>query len=64
MALRRKSSKTRGSLNTYEAAWLEGDREAGFMHSLHHDFVHQELWKRAGGNLSLGAGDAVAGAHR
>ena len=48
MALRRKSSKTRGSLNTYEAAWLEGDREAGFMHSLHHDFVHQELWNRAG----------------
>ena len=45
---KRRASKHRGAVKDFEAAWLEGDREPGFMYSLLHDFVHQELWNRAG----------------
>jgi hypothetical protein len=45
---KRRTSKHRGAVKDFEAAWLDGDREAGFMYSLHHDFVHRELWDRAG----------------
>jgi hypothetical protein len=47
---KRRTSKHRGAVKDFEAAWLKGDREAGFMYSLHHTFVHQELWDRAGDN--------------
>jgi hypothetical protein len=50
---KRRSSKHRGSLNEHEAAWLESDRKAGFLYSLHHDFVHQELWDRCGDEESF-----------
>jgi hypothetical protein len=43
-----RTNKRRAAVKDFEAAWLEGDREAGFMYSLHHTFVHQELWERAG----------------
>jgi hypothetical protein len=36
-------AKHRGAVKDFEAAWLEGDRKAGFMYSLHHTFVHQAL---------------------
>ncbi len=45
---KRRTSKHRGAVKDFEAAWLEGDREAGFMYSLHHTFVHQALWDRSG----------------
>jgi hypothetical protein len=45
---KRRTSKHRGAVKDFEAAWLDGDREAGFMYSLHHDFVHRELFDRAG----------------
>jgi hypothetical protein len=43
-----RSNKHRVALKDFEAAWLAGDRKAGFLYSLHHDFVHRELWDRAG----------------
>jgi hypothetical protein len=43
-----RNNKRRGAVKDFEAAWLNGDREAGFFYSLHHDFVHRELWERAG----------------
>jgi hypothetical protein len=45
---KRRTNKHRGSCNEHQAAWLEGNREAGFMVSLNHDFVLQELWGRCG----------------
>jgi hypothetical protein len=48
MPVKRRSSKHRAAVKDFEAAWLAGDRKVGFMYSLHHDFVHQELWDRAG----------------
>ena len=45
---KRRTSKHRGTVKDFEAAWLVGDQEAGFLYSLHHDFVHEELWSRAG----------------
>jgi hypothetical protein len=45
---KRRTSKHRGAVKDFEAAWLDGDRKAGFMYSLHHNFVHRELWDRAG----------------
>jgi hypothetical protein len=45
---KRRTNKHRGAVNEYEAAWLEGDQEIGFLYSLNHTFVRQELWDRAG----------------
>jgi hypothetical protein len=45
---KRRTNKHRGAVKDFEAAWLEGDRKAGFLYSLNHDFVRQELWDRAG----------------
>ena len=53
MARKIKTNKRRAAVKNFEAAWLRGDREAGFMYSLHHDFVHQELWERAGDDESF-----------
>jgi hypothetical protein len=53
MPVKRHSSKHRGAINQYEAAWLEGDRKAGFLYSLNHDFVHQALWDRAGDHETM-----------
>jgi hypothetical protein len=50
---KRRSSKHHGSIKAHEAAWLEGDHEAGFMFSLNHDFIHQELWDRCGDHESF-----------
>lgn len=46
-----RTNKRRGAVKDFESDWLEGNPNAGmlgFMYSLHHDFVHQELWDRAG----------------
>ncbi len=48
MAIRSKKLKAKGAVKDFEAAWLRGDRKEGFMYSLHHNFVRQELWDRAG----------------
>jgi hypothetical protein len=53
MPVKRRSSKHRGAIKQYEAAWLEGDRETGFLYSLNHDFVREALWNRAGDHESL-----------
>jgi hypothetical protein len=45
---KRRTSKHRGAVKDFEAAWLGGDRKAGFMYSLNHTFVRQALWDRAG----------------
>jgi hypothetical protein len=45
---KRRTNKHRGALNSYEQAWLEGDRKVGFLYSLNHGFIRQELWDRAG----------------
>jgi hypothetical protein len=50
---KRRTSKHRGAINEYEAAWLEGDRQKGFMYSLNHGLVRQELWDRAGDHESF-----------
>jgi hypothetical protein len=50
---KRRTSKHRGAVKDFEAAWLEGDNKAGFMYSLHHTFVHQELWDRAGDHETM-----------
>ncbi len=43
-----RTNKRRGAIKDFEAAWLCGNRKEGSMYSLHHTFVHQELWDRAG----------------
>jgi hypothetical protein len=48
MPVKRRSSKHRGALNSYEKAWLEGNRKESFPYCLNHDFIRQELWDRAG----------------
>jgi hypothetical protein len=48
MPVKRRTSEHRGALNEYEMAWLEGDRKVGFLWSLNHTFMRQELWDRAG----------------
>ena len=40
---KRRTGKHRGALNSYEKAWLEGDRKVGFLYSLNHGFMRQEL---------------------
>jgi hypothetical protein len=53
MPVKRRSSKHRGAINQYEAAWLEGDRDVGFLYSLNHDHVRQALWDRAGDSETM-----------
>jgi hypothetical protein len=43
-----RTNRLRAAVKDFEAAWLCGNRKDGFMYSLHHDFVHEELWNRAG----------------
>jgi len=46
-----RNNKRRGAVTDYEAAWLVGGNKEDayvFLYSLHHDFVHRELWDRAG----------------
>jgi hypothetical protein len=50
---KRRTNKHRAPVKDFEAAWLEGDRKAGFMYSLHHTFVHQALWDRAGDHEAM-----------
>jgi hypothetical protein len=45
---KRRTNKHRGAVKEWEAAWLRGDRKEGFLYSLNHDFIRQELWDRAG----------------
>ncbi|SHG69525.1 hypothetical protein SAMN05444169_3704 [Bradyrhizobium erythrophlei] len=45
---KRRTNKHRGAISEHHAAWLDGDRKAGFLVSLNHGFVLQELWDRAG----------------
>jgi|NGEPerStandDraft_6_1074524.scaffolds.fasta_scaffold652685_1 hypothetical protein len=45
---KRRTSKHRGPVKDCEAAWLRGDREAGFFYACNHPLVRQELWDRAG----------------
>jgi hypothetical protein len=47
MPVKRRSSKHRGAINQYEAAWLEGDKH-GWLVGLNTDDVLQALWIRAG----------------
>ena len=53
MPVKRRSSKHRGAINQYKSAWLEGDREVGFLYSLNHDHVRQALWDRAGDHEAM-----------
>jgi hypothetical protein len=53
MPVKRRSSKHRGAINQYEAAWLEGDRDVGFLYSLNHDHVRQALWDRTGDSETM-----------
>ena len=43
MPVKRRSSKHRGAINQYEAAWLDGDRKVGSLYFLNHDHVRQAL---------------------
>jgi hypothetical protein len=47
MPVKRRTSKHRGALNEYQAAWLEGNKH-GWLVGLNHDDVLQALWDRAG----------------
>jgi hypothetical protein len=48
MPVKRRSSKHRGAINQYEAAWLDSNREVGFLYSRNHDHVLRALWDRCG----------------
>jgi hypothetical protein len=50
-----RNDKRRGAVKDFEAAWLDSDRDSdiGFLYSLNHDFVHRELWDRAGDSENL-----------
>jgi hypothetical protein len=53
MAIKKRLAKHRGTISEYHAAWLEGDRKAGFLVSLNHAFVLQELWDAHGDHESF-----------
>jgi hypothetical protein len=53
MPLKRRNSKHRGAINQYEAAWLDGNREVGFLYSRNHDHVLQALWDRCGDHETM-----------
>jgi hypothetical protein len=48
MAIKKRLDKRRGAISAHEAAWLRGVRKEGFMYSLNHTFIREELWDRAG----------------
>lgn len=50
MPVKRRTSKHRGAIQDFEAAWLVGNEKDTyvFMYSLSHGFVHRELWDKHG----------------
>jgi hypothetical protein len=48
MAIKKRLAKHRGAISEHHAGWLVGDRKAGFLVSLNHGLVLEELWDTRG----------------